>query len=99
METIYNSALNSNNSKSEINFHIDISDEERVSNLILKAEEISKEVCSYSESNYDLRNKRIDEVLTSKKFGIPIMILFLALIFWITIARRKLPFFFTIKFF
>lgn len=66
-------------------------DEEKVSNIVSKAEEIVKEVCTYSDSKYDSRTRKIDKVLTSKKFGIPIMILFLALIFWITITGANYP--------
>ena len=33
----------------------------------------------------------IDKILTSKKFGIPIMLLFLGVIFWITITGANYP--------
>lgn len=75
------------------------SDEEKVSEIVSKAEDIAKEVCTYSNSEYNLRTRKIDEILTSKKFGIPIMILFLTLIFWITITRCKLSIFSFVKFF
>lgn len=67
------------------------SDEEKVSEIVSKAEKIAKEVCTYTESKYDLRTIKIDKILTSKKFGIPIMILFLAIIFWITITGANYP--------
>ena len=35
--------------------------------------------------------RKIDKILTSKKFGIPIMILFLGLIFWLTIVGANYP--------
>ncbi|MBC8530547.1 ferrous iron transporter B [Christensenellaceae bacterium NSJ-53] len=37
------------------------------------------------------RSGRVDRILTSKRFGIPIMIAFLALILWITIAGTNVP--------
>ena len=37
------------------------------------------------------RSGRVDRILTSKRFGIPIMIAFLALILWITIAGANVP--------
>jgi len=62
-----------------------------VSNIVKKAEEISQEVCSFENRNYSGRDRKIDKILTSKKFGIPIMILFLGLIFWITIVGANYP--------
>lgn len=37
------------------------------------------------------RDRKIDKILTSKKFGFPIMILFLGIIFWITIVGANYP--------
>ena len=37
------------------------------------------------------RDKKIDDILTSKKLGIPIMLLMLGLIFWITIQGANIP--------
>ena len=37
------------------------------------------------------RDRKIDKILTSKTFGFPIMILFLGLIFWITIVGANYP--------
>ena len=37
------------------------------------------------------RDRKIDKILTSKVFGFPIMILFLGLIFWITIIGANYP--------
>ncbi len=37
------------------------------------------------------RDKRIDDIITSKKFGIPIMLALLGLIFWITIQGANIP--------
>lgn len=62
-----------------------------VSNIVHKAEEVSKEVTFLENENYNLRDRKIDKILTSKKFGIPIMILFLGIIFWITIVGANYP--------
>jgi len=62
-----------------------------VSNIVKKAEEVSQEVCSFEDRDYSGRDRKIDKILTSKKFGIPIMILFLGLIFWITIVGANYP--------
>ncbi len=37
------------------------------------------------------RDKKIDDVLTSKVFGLPIMLLLLGLVFWITIQGANIP--------
>ncbi len=62
-----------------------------VTNIMKKAEEISKEVCTFENEDYGARDRKIDKILTSKKFGIPIMILFLGIIFWITIIGANYP--------
>ena len=56
-----------------------------------EAEKISKEVCRFTRSSESKRDIKIDKILTSKKFGIPIMILFLGVIFWITIIGANYP--------
>lgn len=65
--------------------------DEIVSTLVKKAEEISKAVVSYSIEKYNERDRKIDKILTSKKFGIPIMILLLGIILWITITGANYP--------
>lgn len=65
--------------------------DEVVSTLVKKAEEISKAVVSYSIEKYNERDRKIDKILTSKKFGIPIMILLLGIILWITITGANYP--------
>lgn len=55
-----------------------------------KAEEI-KSISVIEGSSTLKKDMKIDNILTSKKFGIPIMILLLALIFWITIEGANYP--------
>lgn len=62
-----------------------------VTNIMKKAESISKEVCTFENEDYGARDRKIDRILTSKKFGIPIMIFFLGIIFWITIIGANYP--------
>lgn len=61
-----------------------------VSSIVSKAEETREKTCTFADEKYNLRTRKIDKILTSKKFGIPIMLIFLSLIFWITINRCKL---------
>ena len=74
----------------EQNLTISSLQEKIVSSIVTKAEEIGKEVCIFTESKYKQRTRKIDKILTSKKYGFPIMLIFLALIFWITITRCQL---------
>lgn len=67
------------------------SDEEKVSCVMKHCEDISKAVCSFERTDYKSFDKKIDKILTSKTFGIPIMIIFLGLIFWITIVGANYP--------
>ena len=62
-----------------------------VSTIMFHSEKISLEVTNYKRANYNKRNNKIDKILTSKLTGIPIMILFFALIFWITIVGANYP--------
>jgi len=62
-----------------------------VSSIVFTAETLAKDVCSYDKQSYNERDRKIDKILTSKKFGIPIMILFLGIIFWITIIGANYP--------
>lgn len=65
--------------------------EENIKNIFEKAHSVTEAVCVFSNQNYNERDKKIDKVLTSKRFGIPIMILFFCLIFWITIVGANYP--------
>ena len=62
-----------------------------VSSIVFEAETVAKDVCTYRNKGYNLRDRKIDKILTSKKFGIPIMLLFLVLIFWLTIVGANYP--------
>ena len=62
-----------------------------ISTIVKRCEEISKTVCTYEEEKSRKKDRAIDKILTSKKFGIPIMILFLGIIFWITIVGANYP--------
>ena len=77
--------LNKNNARSQ-----DIKDQ-LVSSIIFQAEIVSNDVCTYSNSDYNKRDKKIDRILTSKFFGVPIMLLFLAIIFYLTIVGANYP--------
>lgn len=62
-----------------------------VSDILNRAEVVCKEVCTFENEDYSSRDRKIDKILTSKKWGIPIMILFLGIIFWLTIVGANYP--------
>ena len=62
-----------------------------VADIMKKAEDVSREVCTFENKDYSARDRKIDKILTSKKYGIPIMILFLGIIFWLTIVGANYP--------
>lgn len=59
--------------------------------IVLQAEEICMDVVSCSRSRADLRDRRIDKILIGKWTGIPVMLLLLAVVFWITITGANYP--------
>lgn len=58
--------------------------------IIAKAEKIAKYSVKTLQKNHNL-DRKLDNILTSKTFGIPVMLLFLGLIFWITISGANYP--------
>lgn len=62
-----------------------------ISSIVQNSEIIKNDVCSFDDSDYNKKHRKIDKILTSKKFGIPIMLLFLGIIFWITIIGANYP--------
>ena len=61
-----------------------------VEEIFKNIEKIIREVI-VSREEYSKRDKKIDKILTSKIFGIPLMLFFLGLIFWLTIVGANYP--------
>ncbi len=62
-----------------------------ISSIIKTGENISREVVTFQDENHNKIDHKIDRVLTSRIFGIPIMIALLGLVFWITIEGANVP--------
>jgi len=62
-----------------------------VESIVKKAEDVANKVIEYENDKYNARDRKIDKILTSKTFGIPIMIVFLGIILWITIVGANYP--------
>ena len=74
--------------KQQLNFNIK---DEITNTIIKKTEEISKEVIAFESKDYNLKNQKIDRIITSKLFGIPIMLGMLFMILWLTIKGANYP--------
>ncbi len=62
-----------------------------VSSIIAKAEETAQRSVSFENRNYNGTDRKIDRIVTSKIYGIPIMLALLGLIFWLTVTGANIP--------
>jgi ferrous iron transport protein B len=62
-----------------------------VTRIVELCETLRRETVVYEKKEYAERDRKIDHILTSKATGIPIMILMLLGIFWITITGANVP--------
>lgn len=62
-----------------------------VTSLVGSAEKICKNAVTNEDENYKSRDRQLDKIFTSKIFGYPIMMLLLALVFFITIKAANYP--------
>lgn len=65
--------------------------DELVTNIIKKAQNIYEKSVNLQDKKYTQKDRKIDKLLTSKLTGIPIMILMLFVVFWITITGANYP--------
>jgi len=62
-----------------------------VSCLVLTAEDLCLDTVTCKRNGYNTFDRRIDRILTSRWAGYPIMLLLLALVFWLTITGANIP--------
>lgn len=62
-----------------------------VSNIYNRAEKIAQKVVTQKETTRIDCDQRLDDILTSRVFGFPSMILLLAAVFWVTIIGANYP--------
>ena len=65
--------------------------EKMISSIIFKAENIYEDTVRLTNKKYNLKDRKIDKLLTSKIWGIPLMLMFLVMILWITIKGANYP--------
>jgi len=62
-----------------------------VSRIVSTAERISGKTVVFNGDTYNRTDRKIDKILTSRVFGIPIMIGLLGVVFWLTITGANYP--------
>jgi len=82
---IENSGINVNH------VHEEKIEDEIIHNIIDHAHEICTGIITYKKEDYNKKDRKIDRILTNKIIGIPIMIILLAIIFWITLIGANYP--------
>ena len=65
--------------------------DENTTQFLRRAEEICSRNITFEKSDYNKKDRKIDKILTSKLTGIPIMLLLLGLVFWITLSVANYP--------
>lgn len=65
--------------------------EEIVETIINQCANIASKTVSYTSTQYNMFDRKIDNILTSRTFGIPIMLVLLGFIFWLTVEGANYP--------
>ena len=58
---------------------------------VKESAKIASEVVTFTKEDYDKKDRKLDKIFTSKLTGIPIMLLLLMVVFWITIVGANYP--------
>jgi len=59
--------------------------------IVRTCESLVREAVTFERRNYAERERKIDQILTSRLTGIPIMVALLFIVFWITITGANVP--------
>lgn len=62
-----------------------------ISRLVHIAEDIGGNTVSFENEQYNRTDRKLDRILTSRVFGIPLMLCLLAIVFWLTITGANYP--------
>lgn len=62
-----------------------------VADIYANAEQIARKVVTHNQENKSTWDAKLDDILTSRLFGYPIMLALLGLIFWLTIKGANVP--------
>lgn len=75
----------------DVGINLDDLEDIIVSTILDKCHDIVNDVVVFNDKDYNLRNRKIDKILTNKFTGIPIMMIGLLIVFWITIVGANYP--------
>ncbi len=62
-----------------------------VSGIVRRAEAVCRAAVRIENAGYTRTDRRIDKVLTSRVFGLPVMLALLGVVFWLTITGANVP--------
>ncbi|PTQ84509.1 ferrous iron transport protein B [Trichococcus patagoniensis] len=65
--------------------------EENTKALLDRATVIANDVVEFTDEDYNRGDRKLDQILTQRMTGLPIMILLLIIIFWLTIQGANVP--------
>ncbi len=69
----------------------DVSEDLIVATLVAEAESIAREVSQANVCSYSSFDRRLDQILTGRRVGYPVMLLLLLLVFFLTITVSNVP--------
>ncbi len=59
--------------------------------IVREAEELCRDTVTYEDPSYRHLDRTLDRILTGRRWGYPVMLLLLALVFWITVKGANYP--------
>ncbi len=75
----------------ENNYDSDAMRDSLVFTIVSLAEEIAREAVISENQKFNSRDRKIDSILTSRRYGLPAMITLLGLVFWLTVTGANYP--------
>lgn len=69
----------------------DVLKDQIAATVVKTAEQLCRGVVKHRRSEYDTADRRIDRLLTGRRFGYPLMLALLATVFWLTIRVANVP--------
>lgn len=88
---IYEKVIEARNEITKNGIELEKLKDKIISCIVHTAEDVCSDVVLCEKLDYNQRDRKIDRILTSKRTGIPIMLLLLAIIFWLTITGANYP--------
>ena len=75
----------------ELGFDRDRFADMQTESIMREAEDLCRDAVIYEDPSYRRLDRRLDRILTGRLWGYPVMLLLLALIFWITVKGANYP--------